>query len=120
MSKRVRLAGIVAVGLLIFGFPAVLAVVGTRQADHEATRVRLASTTARVDISKMLATAFDAGATDPIAASLGVGRSDVSFVQVPSGWCAHVSIRRVVAERDVFLALSVEGELRPVRGCPTS
>jgi len=120
LSRRVRLAIIVTVGLLLFGIPAMLSVVGTRQADHEATRVRSASTTAHVDTAKLLATMFDAQAPNPIAASLGVSNSDVSFKQVPSGWCAHVSIRRLVAQRDVFMAVSSDGTLRPIAGCPAS
>lgn len=120
MSKRARLAIIVLAALVLFGIPAVLSVVGARQAQHEATRVRSVSTTAHVDTSKLLATMFDVGASDPIAASLGVSRADVDFRQVPSGWCARVSIRRLVAQRYVFLAVATDGTLHSVSGCPST
>jgi len=101
----------------LFGIPAVLSVVGTRQAAHEATRVRSASMTAHIDTSRLLATMFDVSAPDPIATSLGVGRADVNLRQVPSGWCATASIRRLVAQRHVFLAVATDGTLSPASGC---
>ena len=105
MRRSARLTIIAAVGLTLFAIPALVAVVGARQADHEAARVRSMSITAHVDTSKLLATMFDVEASNPIAASLDVSASDVSFQQVPSGWCAQVSIRRLLAHRNVFLAL---------------
>ena len=119
LSKTTRLTVIVVVGVALLGFPAVLRVVGNREATNQAERIRTASTGARVDTSKLLAPMFNVRAPNPIAASVGVDSSDVSLqqTQTTGEWCADVRIRRLISEEHVFLSMSTDGSLRPVGSC---
>lgn len=60
---------------------------------------------------------FDADTASPVAKALGTSDSSVTLEQEPSGWCARVTVRRLTAERDVFLRLHPDGELVPVEEC---
>lgn len=105
-----------AVGL--FGVPIALRLVGTDQVAREVARIRTASAAADIDMTKMLAPVYDADAQNPVAAALGIDRTDVQLQLDASGWCAQVIVRRLLAQDDVFLTLSRDGALSPVRRCP--
>ena len=117
MSKPVRLSIILVVALVVFGVPVGLRVTGERQVDREVARIRAVSATAHADMSQMLASMYDARAANPVATSIGVGSSHVRLRQESSGWCAQVSVRRLIAERNVFLSVSKDGVVTPVVTC---
>ena len=117
MSKSVRLSIILAMALVVFGIPVGLQITGQRQVGREAARIRVVSATAHADMSQLLASMYDARAANPIATSLGVGSSQVRLRQESAGWCAQVSVRRLIVERNVFLSVSKDGVLTPVDTC---
>ncbi len=117
MSKRVRLLIVVVVVLGVFGVPTALRVMGDRQVEREARRIRTATAAARVDTSRMLASMFDAHAVNPVAVALDTKDSDVTVRQHSPGWCARIAVRRLTAQRDVFVLVDAEGRLVPVERC---
>jgi hypothetical protein len=118
LSKPVRLSIVIlALALVVFGIPVGLRVIGERQVGREAARIRAVSATTHADMSQLSASMYDARASNPVATSLGVGSSQVQVRKESSGWCAQVSVRRLISERNVFLAVSRDGVLTPVNTC---
>jgi hypothetical protein len=116
-SRSVR-AVIVALALSIFvGVPIVLSAIGSARADSALRSVRLRAATAHVDPTKMLAPQFDVNAPNPVATAVAVPKSDVDFRTVDGGWCAKVTVHRLIAAKSAYLYVDQAGSMRSVNQC---
>lgn len=119
LSKRVRLAIVVAAGLLIFGVPGMLVTIGGREANHKIVMIRAAAPNLHVERSTVLASVVYSK-EDPansLAAALGVPETDVTLTLGPADWCAKIHIRRLLGQRQMFLTWASDGSLHPVKSC---
>lgn len=95
----------------------VIGLAGRRQADREVQRIEAAAHDRRADTAAMLGSMFG-GEPNPVAVALDVGPTDVTLRNSASGWCAIVSVRRLLTEQTVLVAVAPDGLMRPVEHCP--
>lgn len=116
-GRRRRLAIIVGVVSLLVLAWVILSTIGSRQADDEVSRIRLAAGAASVTAADFAAAA-SGPADDPVAEALGVSSGDVSgSSDTGASWCVTIEIDRLLASRSLHFTLDASGRLTEVPGC---